>query len=48
MTKAELIKGLSEEMKITKKEAETMIGNVDTVIEFLSGKEYGKTKERLR
>ncbi|MCX0396169.1 HU family DNA-binding protein [Clostridium perfringens] len=44
MTKVELIKGLSEEMKISKKEAEAMIGNVDTVIEFLAGQGYSKTK----
>lgn len=44
MTKVELIKGLSEEMKISKKEAEAMIGNVDTVIEFLAEQGYEKTK----
>lgn len=44
MTKAELIKGLSEEMGITKKEVETIIGQFDTVIEYLTEQDYSKTK----
>ncbi|XZN14397.1 HU family DNA-binding protein (plasmid) [Clostridium perfringens] len=44
MTKAELVKGLSEGMEITKKEAEAMVGHVDTIIEFLAGQGYEKTK----
>ncbi len=44
MTKAELIKGLSEEMKISKKEVEAFIGQLDTAIEFLTEQGYEKTK----
>ena len=44
MTKVELIKGLSEEMKISKKEVETFISQLDTVIEFLAGQGYSRLK----
>ena len=44
MTKVELVKGLSEEMKISKKEVEDFIRQIDTTMEFLAEQGYEKTK----